>query len=113
MLVAETNSLIILLKEIVLLSLDGKRSDQRMVIFRWEANAKKMIGDRCAISGNVPASLMVAGTPKEVKECCRKLIETCAPGGGYTLAGGCTATETKNPDNFRVFMEAAVEYGTY
>ncbi len=77
------------------------------------ANAKKMIGDRCCISGNVPASLMVAGTPKEVKECCRELIETCAPGGGYILAGGCTATETRNPDNFRAFMEAAKEYGTY
>jgi len=77
------------------------------------ANAKKMIGDRCCISGNVPASLMVAGTPKEVKECCHELIETCAPGGGYILAGGCTATETRNPDNFRAFMEAAKEYGTY
>jgi len=77
------------------------------------ANAKKMIGDTCCITGNVPASLMVAGTPKEVKECCRKLIEACAPGGGYVLSGGCTATETKNPDNFRVYMEAAVEYGTY
>jgi len=77
------------------------------------ANAKKMVGNRCAISGNVPASLMVAGTPKEVKEYCRKLIETCAPGGGYTLAGGCTADQTKNPENFRVFMQAAKEYGTY
>ena len=77
------------------------------------ANAKKMIGGTCCISGNVPASLMITGTPKEVKECCRKLIETCAPGGGYVLSGGCTATETKNPDNFRVYMEAAVEYGTY
>jgi uroporphyrinogen-III decarboxylase len=77
------------------------------------AAAKKAIGDRCCISGNVPASLMVTGTPKDVKECCRRLIETCAPGGGYVLAGGCSATETKNPDNFRVFMEAAVEYGTY
>ncbi len=77
------------------------------------AKAKKMIGDRCCISGNVPASLMVAGKPKDVKECCRKLIETCAPGGGYILAGGCTATETKNPDNFRAFMETAVKYGTY
>jgi uroporphyrinogen-III decarboxylase len=77
------------------------------------AKAKKMIGDRCCISGNVPASLMIAGTPEEVKECCRKLIETCAPGGGYILAGGCTATETKNPDNFRAFMETAVKYGTY
>ena len=77
------------------------------------ANAKRMIGDRCAISGNVPASLVVTGTPGEIKEYCRKLIETCAPGGGYTLNGGAMATEVKNPDNFRVFMEAAVEYGTY
>jgi len=77
------------------------------------AKAKKMIGDRCSISGNVPASLVVTGTPEEIKECCRRLIENCAPGGGYTLAGGATATEVKNPDNFRVFMEAAVEYGTY
>lgn len=77
------------------------------------AKAKKIIGERCHISGNVPASLMVTGTPQEVKEYCRRLIETCAPGGGYTLAGGCTADEAKNPDNFKVFMEAAVEYGTY
>ena len=77
------------------------------------ANAKKMIGNTCCISGNVPCSLIIAGTPKDVKECCRKLIETCAPGGGYILNGGCPATETKNPDNFRVFMEAAMEYGVY
>jgi hypothetical protein len=77
------------------------------------AKAKKMIGDRCHISGNVPASLMVTGTPREVKEYCRGLIETCAPGGGYTLSGGCTADETKDPDNLKAFMEAAVEYGTY
>lgn len=77
------------------------------------AAAKKAIGDRCCISGNVPASLMVTGTPRDVKENCRRLIEICAPGGGYVLSGGCSATETKNPDNFRVFMEAAVEYGTY
>jgi hypothetical protein len=77
------------------------------------AKAKKAVGDKCCITGNVPASLMIAGTPKQVKECCRKLIEDCAPGGGYVLAGGCSATETKNPDNFRMFMEAAIEYGTY
>ncbi|OGO07405.1 MAG: hypothetical protein A2Y92_02355 [Chloroflexi bacterium RBG_13_57_8] len=77
------------------------------------AKAKKMIGDRCCISGNVPGSVVITGTPRQVKEACRKLIETCAPGGGYILAGGCTATETRNPGNFRAFMEAAREYGTY
>jgi hypothetical protein len=77
------------------------------------ARAKKMIGDRCCISGNVPGSAVIFGTPQEVKDHCRRLIETCAPGGGYILAGGCTATETKNPDNFRAFMQAAREYGVY
>jgi uroporphyrinogen-III decarboxylase len=72
-----------------------------------------MIGNTCCISGNVPCSLIITGTPRQVKEECRKLIETCAPGGGYILTGGCPATETKNPDNFRVFMEAAKEYGVY
>jgi len=77
------------------------------------SEAKKMIGDRCHISGNVPGSLVITGTPKEIKEYCRRLIEVCAPGGGYTLAGGCAVNETRNPDNFKAFMEAAVEYGTY
>jgi uroporphyrinogen-III decarboxylase len=76
------------------------------------ANAKKIVGDTCCISGNVPASLMITGTAKDVKEYCRRLIETCAPGGGYILAGGATATET-NAENLRAFMEAAKEYGVY
>ncbi|MCJ7605389.1 MAG: hypothetical protein MUO19_05065 [Dehalococcoidales bacterium] len=77
------------------------------------AAAKKAIGDRCCITGNVPASAMIAGTPEDVKKHCIRLLEACAPGGGYVLAGGCSATETKNPDNFRAFMEAAKEYGVY
>jgi uroporphyrinogen-III decarboxylase len=76
------------------------------------ANAKKMVGNTCAISGNVPSSVMLTGTAKDVKEACRKLIETCAPGGGYVLAGGATATEAK-PENLRAFMAAAKEYGMY
>ena len=55
---------------------------------------------------------MITGTAEDVKEYCRRLIETCAPGGGYILAGGATATET-NGENLRAFMEAAKEYGVY
>lgn len=77
------------------------------------AEAKRIVGDTCCICGNVPASIMNTNDPARVKEECRKLIETCAPGGGYVLAGGATATEVRNPDTFRAFMEAAIEYGTY
>jgi uroporphyrinogen-III decarboxylase len=60
----------------------------------------------------VPSSLLAFGAVKDVKEYCRKLIETCAPGGGYVLTGGTAVTEAK-PENLRVFMEAAREYGVY
>ncbi len=74
--------------------------------------AKQVLGDNNCIMGNVPSSIMVSGTPQDVKDCCRDLIEKCGKGGGYILAGGCMATES-NPDNFRAMMQAAKEYGTY
>jgi uroporphyrinogen-III decarboxylase len=76
------------------------------------ATAKKVIGDTACIMGNVPTSLMCYGSAQEVKEHCRKLIETCAPGGGYILTGGASATET-NAENLRAMMDAAKEYGVY
>ena len=76
------------------------------------ARAKKILGDKCCISGNVPTSLMVTGRPDDVKEYCRKLIEVCAPGGGFILAGGAHINEG-NPENLRAMTEAANEYGIY
>ena len=76
------------------------------------AKAKKILGDTCCLSGNVPTSLMVTGSPEDIKEYCRKLIEVCAPGGGFILAGGAQADEGK-PENVRAMMEAAKEYGQY
>jgi len=76
------------------------------------AAAKKILGDRCCLSGNVPTSLMVTGSYKETKEYCRKLIEVCAPGGGFILAGGAHCDQG-NPDNLRAMMDAAKEFGKY
>ena len=74
--------------------------------------AKRKIGDRCCIMGNVPSSLIMTGTPQQVKEHCRRLIEVCGKGGGYVLAGGANVDEG-NPENMRAMMAAAREYGKY
>jgi hypothetical protein len=76
------------------------------------ARAKKVLGDRACIAGNIPVSVLCTGTPQEVKACCKKLIETCGPGGGYILAGGAQM-DKGNPDNLRAIMQAAKEYGVY
>jgi hypothetical protein len=74
--------------------------------------AKKILGGVSCIVGNVPASTVMTGTRAQVKENCRRLIETCAPGGGYILAGGAHI-DKGDIDNLRAMMEAAYEYGTY
>ncbi|MEJ2111200.1 MAG: uroporphyrinogen decarboxylase family protein [Acidobacteriota bacterium] len=76
------------------------------------ALAKKILGDKYTIQGNVPSSLMVTGSPEEVKACCRELIETCGEGGGYVMAAGCIA-ENPKLENLQAMMEAIREYGVY
>ncbi len=76
------------------------------------ARAKKVLGGSACIAGNVPSSVLYTKSPEEVKEYCHKLIETCAPGGGYILTGAAGMNEG-NPDNLRAMMAAAREYGVY
>ena len=74
--------------------------------------AKEKIGNKCCILGNVPTSLLMTGTPQQVKEYCRKLIEVCGKGGGYILAGGASI-DAGPAENVRAMMAAAKEYGKY
>jgi uroporphyrinogen-III decarboxylase len=76
------------------------------------AHAKQVLGKDCCISGNVPTSLLITGTPQAVKDYCRNLIEVCGPGGGYILAGGAQV-DNGDPANLRAMLEAAEEYGVY
>jgi uroporphyrinogen-III decarboxylase len=76
------------------------------------ARAKQILGKHACIAGNVPASILCTGTPQQVKESCRRLIETCAPGGGYILTAAAYM-DKGNPDNLRAMMAVAKEYGKY
>jgi hypothetical protein len=86
------------------------------VVWRFEAvdmaAAKQIVGKNNCIAGNLPASILCTGTPTQVKESCRELIETCAPGGGYILTGAA-AMDTGDANNLRAMTEAAEEYGIY
>jgi hypothetical protein len=74
--------------------------------------AKRILGNKFCIQGNVPSSLIVTGSPAEVKERSRKLIEDCGQGGGYILAAGCVADNPKL-ENLQAMLAAAKEYGVY
>ena len=50
--------------------------------------AKRILGDRMCIMGDVPARLLKLGTPESVKAYCRQLIATIGRGGGFILSPG-------------------------
>ncbi|MCJ7606146.1 MAG: hypothetical protein MUO19_08985, partial [Dehalococcoidales bacterium] len=75
-------------------------------------NAKKTVGKVSCIAGNVPVSIAYTGTPGDMKAACRKLIDTCAPGGGYILSGGSTFDMAK-PENLHAMMDTVKEHGKY
>jgi uroporphyrinogen-III decarboxylase len=71
--------------------------------------AKKVLGGHACIAGNLPVTVMMTGTPQDVKAHCRRLLEACAPGGGYILTGGAQMDEG-DPRNLHAIMEAVKEY---
>jgi len=77
------------------------------------AKAKKVLGGRFCLSGNVPNTLLAYGKPEEVRDYCKKLIDEYAADGGFIIdAGGVIQADAKE-ENIRALIEAAREYGVY
>jgi len=80
------------------------RSDLRLV-------KKHFTGFAC-FGGNVPVSLFIAGTPAQMEDYCKRLLDDVAPGGGFFLSSGAPVDEA-NPAVVRTFMACAEKYGAY
>ena len=50
--------------------------------------AKKLYGDRIALLGGIDVDVLCRGTEAEVRAYTRRVIEACAPGGGWALGTG-------------------------
>jgi hypothetical protein len=74
--------------------------------------AKRALQGIACVQGNVPLSLLQLGTPEQVTEHCRRLIEDVAPGGGYVLDVGAALDEAKGA-NVRALIQAAKDFGVY
>jgi uroporphyrinogen-III decarboxylase len=76
------------------------------------ARAKKVLGDTACILGNVPLDLLSVGTPQQVKDYAKKLIDTAGKGGGYIMANGAFFDEIK-PENLKAMVDVTKEHGVY
>lgn len=84
------------------------------VIYRFESTdifkAKEVLGDVVCIRGNVPASMLLTGTPDEVDAHCRKLIQTVGKGGGFMLDGACGIPDGAPVENVLAMARSVKKY---
>ena len=74
--------------------------------------AKETLGKNACLIGNVPSSTLKLGTPDDVKDYCRKLIDTVGKDGGFIMGNGAFFDEVK-PENIKAMVDVTREYGIY
>ena len=68
--------------------------------------AKKLIGDKVTIMGNLDYNKLTYSNPNQVYEDCIKHISVASQGGGYWLAFGCEIPKELPLNNMRAIMRA-------
>ena len=78
-----------------------------------KVKAKEIIGDVMCFWGNVPGQMLIAGTPEQVKEYVRDLIELFGDNGGIIVDGAIGIPKEAKYENVVAMTEAVFEYGVY
>ncbi len=74
--------------------------------------AKDVIGDVACIAGGMPASLLHTGTPEQIRNQTKQVIEVVGKGGGYIMTSS-TSFNDANPELIKVWLDATREFGQY
>lgn len=75
------------------------------------ATKKKLAGIAC-IGGGFPSALLIYGTKEQVVDECKRLLDACAPGGGYIFKLSAGLNKAK-PENVEAMFRTVKEYGKY
>lgn len=85
------------------------------VIYHIESDifkAKEVLGDTACLVGGPSGPSLNIGSPQEVKDYCKKLIDVVGAGGGFMM-GAELPIITAKPENVKAMTEFTKEYGVY
>jgi hypothetical protein len=74
--------------------------------------AKEILRDTVCFRGNVPASLLYTGTPQQVKDYVKELIDVVGKGGGLMVDCGIWFDEARH-ENVKAMVDFTKQYGVY
>ncbi len=74
--------------------------------------AKETVGQVACIAGNVPVSLLATGTPDEVTQYCKNLMDVAGKNGGFLFSTGAGMQGSKI-ENVKAMIDFAKEYALH
>jgi hypothetical protein len=78
------------------------------------ADAKRRIGGRLFIKGNIdPVNVVLGGTPAAVRAAAERCLADAMAGGGYVLSTACSVAPASPPENILQIRAAADAAGRY
>ena len=90
---------------------------ERSIVFHIDRSdvlqSHQILGDKFCLSGGIPNDLLAFGTPDQVRDCCKKVIDTVARDGGYVMDASAIMQDDTRPENLRAMTEYTREYGVY
>jgi len=82
----------------------------------WQVDipqAKRRVGHRMTLKGNLNTSALVASKPDEIYALTREVIRQGKPDGRFILSSGCCLGRDTPPENVDAMMRACEDYGSY
>lgn len=88
--------------------IDAKHSFEDVILPVIEA--KRRWGSRVAILGGIDVDFLCRSTPAEVREYTLRVLDACAPGGGYAAGTGNTVANYIPVENYLTMLRAVEEF---
>jgi len=73
----------------------------------------RVLGRKFCLSGGIPNYLLAVGTPEQVRERCREVIEGVAADGGYIMDASAIIQNAARVENVRAMTEFTRQHGIY
>lgn len=75
--------------------------------------AHQKLGHKFCLSGGIPNFLLSYGTPEQVRQCCKRVIDEVGHDGGYIIDASAIMQNDTNAENLRAMTDFTREYGVY
>jgi uroporphyrinogen-III decarboxylase len=76
-------------------------------------HAKRRVGNRLTLKGNLNTSMLVNSKPDEVYELTKEIVSQGKPGGRFILSSGCCLGRDTPPENMDAMTRACEDSGSY